>query len=115
MSNKHPVFYSHAFTDERMARDFAVRSDLCSLLDLDERSNFCTASNLAAVQVDEVVNLYIFAQLYIAGYTLAETTLLSGIHMSGLLCSFLMDRSAASSSWTTRSPACPSVMGCSPV
>src|SRR5262249_25610830 len=105
VTHKYAFFDGYAFADEAVARDFAVHSYPCSLLYLDERSNLRPASNLAAVKIDELVDLYVFAERYIVGYALAETALLSGFHMRGLSRSFFMDRSAASSSSTTRSPA----------
>ena len=103
--HKYALFDDHAFADECVARDFAVRSYPYSLLYLDKCSDLRAASNLATVEIDEVIDLHVFAQLYVVSYALAETSLLSDLHIRELFRSFFMARSAASSSSTTRSPA----------
>ena len=68
MPDKDIVLNGHAFADEGVAGDFAIFADDGVFLDLDEGADFGVFADFAAVEVDEVVDLDIFAEFYICGY-----------------------------------------------
>ena len=53
------VLYLDAFADERVAGNFAVAPDTDAFLNLYERAYLRAVADFAAVQVDEVVYLYV--------------------------------------------------------
>src|SRR5207247_5811005 len=57
------VFDRDASTDKAVARQFAVAADAGAFLDFDERADLCPVTDFAAVEVDEVVDDYVPAEL----------------------------------------------------
>ena len=53
------VFDRDAFTDESVARYFAVAAYPDTFLNLDEGADLCAVADLAAIQVDEVINRHV--------------------------------------------------------
>src|SRR5437763_4147498 len=63
MADEDFVFDSYAFANKCVARNFAVSSHAGALLNFDERSNPRAVTNLAAIEIYEVVNTNIAAEL----------------------------------------------------
>ena len=59
------VFDGDAFANKGMAGNLAIAADGGILLDLDECANLGVIADLAAVQVDELGELDVLAQLYV--------------------------------------------------
>jgi predicted esterase len=58
---KDAVFDGHTGADERVARNLAIVSNLGAGLYFNECADFCVIANFTTIQIDEVVNLYIFS------------------------------------------------------
>src|SRR2546425_115983 len=101
------VLDGHAFANERVAGDLAVLADVRVLLNFDKGTDLGVVAYFAAIEVDEPRQLDAFAQLHIG----RNAEILA--HSSIALPLSLSDRSAASSSLTTREPATPSFTGVS--
>ena len=67
MADEDLILDRDALTDEGVTRDLASPSDARILLNLDEGTNFCLVSNLAAVQVDELPERDVFSERDIGG------------------------------------------------
>jgi hypothetical protein len=107
VSDEHIVLDGHAFADERVALDLAVPADAGVLLHFHECPDLRIVADRTAVKVDELGQTDILAELHVIGY--AE------IGHTFTICPFcFIDWLHASSSFTTRSPACPSFSGRSP-
>src|SRR5687768_6281637 len=59
------VLDRHALADEGVAGDFAARADARALLDFDERADPRLVADLAAVEVDEVVDRHVAAEPHV--------------------------------------------------
>src|SRR5262249_46211215 len=106
VSDEHVVLDRDALADERVARDLDVPPDPSAFLDLDERPDLRVVPDLAAIQVHEVENLDVLAELDVAKASLRVQT-----HSLTSLPRRLIDISAASRIRTTLRPAAPSVFG----
>src|SRR6185295_6019700 len=104
VSHEHVVLDVDAFAHERVARDLHAAADADALLDLDEGADLGLVSDLAAIQVHEVENAHIPAQLDVCSNRLK-------FHRRIRFPSCRSDCSAASSSETTRTPAAAPVIG----
>src|SRR4029077_17051027 len=87
------------------AGDFAVAADPGVLLDLDKRADLGVIANFAAVQVDELREFDVLAQLDVGSNANVVAHNWTGFPLS------LSDCPAASRSRTTRRPAAPSLNG----
>ncbi len=99
MPDENIVFNRDAFADEGVARYLAAPAHLGVLLNLDEGPYFGLFADLTAIQVDELRELDVLAELYIRGNTAVF------VHRRTNSPLFRIDRSAASSIRTMRSPA----------
>ena len=61
VSDEDIVFDGNTFADKGVARDFAIFADCRAFLDFNEGTDFSVVTDTAALEVDEVVNLYFFA------------------------------------------------------
>ena len=59
MTHEDLVFDRHALTDKRVTRYFAVATHVGAFLNLDEGTDFSAVADLAAVEVNEMVNDYV--------------------------------------------------------
>src|SRR5260370_37967684 len=105
MADEGKILDCHSFADESMAGDLAVLAHLYIFLDLDERSNLRIVSNFAAVEIDEFRQHDAFSELYVGGNAAVV------VHRRTIFPLSWRDSSAASSIWTTRMPAAPSLNG----
>ena len=65
MADKDVVFNGDAFTDKGVTGNLAAPADAGILLNLNERSNLRFIADLASVEVDELGQFHIAAQLYV--------------------------------------------------
>ena len=65
VADENVVFDRHALADKRVAGNLAAAAHAGIFLDLDERADLGFVADLAAVQVDELGELYAFSQLHI--------------------------------------------------
>src|SRR5262249_20678397 len=100
VADEHVVFDRHAFANEGVARDLDAATDLGTLLDLDERSDRRFVADLALVQVDEIIDPDVVAELDVP-----QIPQLTVAHSLTSLPRRLIDISAASRIRTTLSPA----------
>ena len=63
MADEDFVFDSYALTYKRVARNLAVSPHSSALLNLDKRSNPRAVTDLAAIEIYEVVNTNVAAEL----------------------------------------------------
>src|ERR1051326_8212381 len=87
-----------------MARYLTVCSDRCVLLNFNKGAYLAVVANFAAIEVDELRQLYTLAELDIRDAGIQ-------VHNKTIVPFSLRDRSTASSILTTRQPAVPSLMG----
>src|SRR5437879_1435960 len=105
MAHEDVVFDGHTFTNEAVARDFAVSADFGVLLDLDKRAYLCVVADFTAIQIDKGREPYVFPQSDIGSNGLMV------VHSRMICPLFSNERSAASRSLTTPRPATPSFSG----
>ena len=67
MSDEDVVLDGHAFTDEAVAGDLAVLSDSGPFLYFDERPYFGVVADFTAIEVHEVLDLYVVPKFYVRG------------------------------------------------
>ena len=65
MTDENIIGYVHAFADKAMARDLAVLTDCCALLDLHEGAYFGIVIDAAAVGIHKVEYPYVFTDFHI--------------------------------------------------
>ena len=63
MADENFVFDRDAFTDKAMRGNFAVATYACTFLDFDERADARAVADLAPVEINEVMNFDVAAQL----------------------------------------------------
>src|SRR5262245_48875484 len=110
MPDKHLILDGHPFTDESMARDLAIAPDLRPFLDFDKGPNLGAVTNLTAIEIHKIVNRHVLPKFHIGCDTLPSHV----THIATRFPPALILICAASKILTTRSPASPPVMGCSP-
>src|SRR3989449_9344407 len=99
------VFDRHPFADERVAGNLAALPYLGVLLDFHKGTDLGVVTHLTAVEIDEFRQGDTVAQLHVG----SDAEII--IHSSMARPRSRIDRSAASSSFTTREPATPSLRG----
>src|SRR5262245_2524652 len=104
VSNEDVILDLDTFADEGMARNLDAAANLRALLDFDECTDARFVADLTAVQVDELVDLDVLAKLDVRRDRLKRHSVTRWLPARS-------ERSAASSSVTTRTPAAPSVNG----
>src|SRR2546425_4860119 len=110
VDERHPVAYEdvvldgHPFADERVAGNLAVLADPDVLLDLDKGTDLGVVADFTSVEIDELRQDDAAAQLDVGSdaHGVAHRAMARPRSCS--------DRSAASSSFTTRRPATPSLI-----
>src|SRR5207249_516216 len=93
------------FADKRVARDLTVSPDACLLLNLDEGTDLGVVTHVASVEIDEARQGDTRPQLHVG----SDVSIV--VHSRTARPRSFRDRSAPSSSFTTRKPATPSLMG----
>ena len=68
MSDENIIFNRHSFTDEGVARYFAVSADKGILLNFNKSADFCIVANITAIEIDKFGKFYVFAQFNIICY-----------------------------------------------
>jgi hypothetical protein len=70
MTDKHVVFNSYSFANERVTRDLTIVSDPGSFLDFDKGTDFGVVSDFAAIEIYKIINFHISPELHIRRYSL---------------------------------------------
>jgi hypothetical protein len=68
VTNEDFILDRHAFANERMAGDLTIAPDPGILLDLHEGSDLRVIANLTPVQVYEISQFHVPAQLHVRGH-----------------------------------------------
>src|ERR1700693_2999188 len=105
MADENVVLNGDAFTDKRVAGNFAAPADPGIFLNFNKRADFRFISNFTSIHVDELGELDVFSELHIRGNAYE---FFSSVTASPR---FRTDLSAASRMRTTRNPAIPSLNG----
>ncbi len=63
VSDKYGVFDGYTFTNERVAGNLTILANLYAFLDFYESAYSAVVSDLAAIQIDEIIDFHVRAQL----------------------------------------------------
>src|SRR5215831_14238246 len=108
VTDKHVIVNGHSLAHERVTGDFAVLADFCIPLHFHKCANLSVVANLAAVEIDESAQSHTRAELHVG------SNMQIRVHTITAFPRLLSDFSAASSIFTTRRPAKPSLNGVTP-